>query len=505
MKKENNEQKTYESDGFFDDIPVEEERSEESNGSCGNYGESENFNIGESGNYGGGNEENGGSCGNGKNGCRGGYCKKTAGKRILSFVLAVVMALFVFFAGYFTYHFTSQNEVKNIDEILRIIDAVAYDYTEKGEQNPDRAIRYFVKGLLYYDDYAEYYSKEEFAEIMKESKGSYSGFGMTFAYDTDGSVKKGIYSVVGNSPAARAGIKAGDVIIGAKKSGEEEFIAINGGEEAFRFLQSVKEGESAEFRFLRGETTFTAIMTRSAYKATYVCYKDSAGEIVFNYDGGKLGFEENASGAENFESDVAYISLSSFEGEAAEQMKLALEQMHSRGKSKLILDLRANGGGYMTVLENIVKLLVKSDGDIVYSYVKEKGKDTLMKTRSDYADFLAGITVLADGGTASASECLIGAMISYGSAAGGNGFSASDVLVEYNPSRGDYSTYGKGIMQTTYMLSSGGALKLTTAKIFWADGKTCIHGTGVKPVSEANKITAENALSRAREILAGKN
>ena len=179
--------------------------------------------------------------------------------------------------------------------------------------------------------------------------------------------------------------------------------------------------------------------------------------------------------------------------------------MKKRGKTKLIFDLRANGGGYMDVLKEIVELLVKADGNIIYSYVKEKGKDTTFTTRSKYDDFLKNIVVLADGGTASASECLIGAMLSYGEKEGGNGFSASDVLVGYNARRGDYSTYGKGIMQTTYMLSSGGALKLTTAKIFWADGKTCIHGVGVTPVSEENKITEENAIFRAREILLAKN
>ena len=95
-------------------------------------------------------------------------------------------------------------------------------------------------------------------------------------------------------------------------------------------------------------------------------------------------------------------------------------------------------------------------------------------------------------------------MISLGSVAGENGFSYSDVLVEYNKERGDYSTYGKGIMQTTYMLSTGGALKLTTAKIVWPDGETCIHGKGIAQTDEKNQINSENAITRALEILAAK-
>lgn len=490
-------QKPYESDGFFDDIP--------DNG--GNYGDS----YGANGNRNSGNvngAEGFGHGGNHDSRDNGGTARKrtTAGK-IMCFVLAVLMLFVTFFAGYVTYHFTARDEVKNVDEILRLIDAVAYDYTEKGVENPDLAVKYFVRGLLSYDDFAEYYGKDEFEELMRESEGSYSGFGMTFAYNAEGKVGREIYTVVGNSPAARAGVKSGDILAAARKVGDEEFTELPTGEAAFGFLQKIAEGESAEFTVHRGETTFNVTIKRASYVATYVFYRDAEGEIIFNYDGegGSLDFTENAEGKETLESDTAYIALASFEGGAAEQLKAALAEMKKRGKTKLIFDLRANGGGYMDVLKEIVELLVKADGNIIYSYVKEKGKDTTFTTRSKYDDFLKNIVVLADGGTASASECLIGAMLSYGEKEGGNGFSASDVLVGYNARRGDYSTYGKGIMQTTYMLSSGGALKLTTAKIFWADGKTCIHGVGVTPVSEENKITKENAIFRAREILLAKN
>lgn len=470
-------QKPYESDGFFDDIPE--------NG--GNYGDSYGAN---------------GNCDN----CKAAR-KKTTASKIMCFVLAVLMLFVTFFAGFVTYHFTARDEVKNVDEILRLIDAVAYDYTEKGVENPDLALKYFVRGLLSYDDYAEYYGKDEFEELMRESEGSYSGFGMTFAYNAEGKVDRGIYTVVGNSPAARAGVKSGDILTAARKVGDDEFTELPTGEAAFGFLQKIAEGESAEFTVLRGETIFNVTIKRASYVATYVFYRDAESEIIFNYDGegGSLDFTENADGKEVLESDTAYIALASFEGDAANQLKAALSEMKKRGKTKLIFDLRSNGGGYMDVLKEIVELLVKADGNIIYSYVKEKGKDTTFTTRSKYDDFLKNIVVLADGGTASASECLIGTMLSYGDKEGGNGFSASDVLVAYNARRGDYSTYGKGIMQTTYMLSSGGALKLTTAKIFWADGKTCIHGVGVTPVSEENKISAENAISRAREILLAKN
>ena len=108
------------------------------------------------------------------------------------------------------------------------------------------------------------------------------------------------------------------------------------------------------------------------------------------------------------------------------------------------------------------------------------------------------IAVLADENTASASECLIGAMMDYGS------MTEETLVITKN---GDTArTYGKGIMQTTYVNPTGGdALKLTTAYIYWPVSHTSIHGTGIR-TAEANEIVpggfgTDRELDRAVSIM----
>ena len=102
--------------------------------------------------------------------------------------------------------------------------------------------------------------------------------------------------------------------------------------------------------------------------------------------------------------------------------------------------------------------------------------------------------VLANENTASASECLLGVLVHYKELLK----SESDVILEKN-AQNQYKTYGKGIMQTTYKLLSGGALKLTTAKIYWPDYKSSIHGVGFTNGTHADK---GRAFSVALEKLA---
>lgn len=467
----NESQNKYQSDGFFDDEP---------------------------GNGAGSAPDGGGDNG----GARYVAPKKSFGKRLASVIVFLLFTFVVFTAGFFSYHFAENDTMRSLDEIIRIIDATAVDYTDKGVKNPDLAINYFVKSLLSYDEYAQYYGKAEFERIAEENEGHYSGFGMTFY--NDGKNIYPVYNVVGNSPAYRAGMKSDDVITGAKKSDETEFTEFENGSEMLEYLGEIKKNEEVTLRVSRGESELLFTLKRESYTASYVLYKDAEGSVSFTYDGDNLMTEENAEDKMSLSPDVCYISLSAFEGEAAAQIKRALEIMNERGKSKMIFDLRHNGGGDMSVLTEIASYLVKADGRFVVTYINGKNESSDVKTISRYYEHVKGITVLADSGTASASECLIGAMISLGSVAGENGFSYSDVLVEYNKERGDYSTYGKGIMQSTYMLSTGGALKLTTAKIVWPDGETCIHGKGIAQTDEKNQINSENAITRALEILAAK-
>ena len=177
--------------------------------------------------------------------------------------------------------------------------------------------------------------------------------------------------------------------------------------------------------------------------------------------------------------------------------------MKSKNKTKLILDVRNNGGGYMDVLEAFAGGLINGNGatrlPLAYSKNNKGVFSEYKTTRSFYNTDIVKISVIANERSASATECLIGAMLYYGGV-----FSADNLVIENDSVTEDEArTFGKGIMQTTFTLTNGGAVKLTTAVIYQPDKTTCIHGTGIR-VSGANALVKSdnNALSRALEILA---
>ncbi len=436
----------------------------------------------------------------------GAAARKKSNMKILAVILAAAIFILAFFAGFFTHWISSGRTVRTLSEVLRLIDKAAVDYTNSGtDKNGEDAVRAVVEELLWYDRYAQYYTPEEYRTATAESQGNYSGFGVSFL--SGGEIDNQIYSVTGNSPADRAGIEAGDVIVAAKRAGEAEFTELSGEDAAIDYLGGVARGEEITLKLKRGETLFEATLKRETYEVAYIEYHDSEGSLFFRSDDGGTpqGVWQEGDEFSYLAEDTAYITFSLFEGRAAEQLETALDFMAERGRDKLILDIRGNGGGYMDVLTDIAALLIDKSGGYTLTYVREKSDTEEYRVKSDkYTHDLTAVTVLADENTASASECLLGAMLCYGEDVCEAGFSLADIIIEYNEGRDNYSTYGKGIMQTTYMLSTGGALKLTTAQIFWPDNTTCVQDAGIVQTDPANCLNGDDAILRAAEILAGK-
>ena len=424
--------------------------------------------------------------------------KKKVNKKkiILSIVLAISFVL-VFIGGYFSRYILDRRSATVSSEIVNIIDKVGFvidpetgkpiEFTEKDFADA------IINGLL--DDYSSYYTKEEYKKILSESKGRYDGGGIGF-YDTDLKVDK----IIGNSPADLSGMKSGDEIVAGQKNGGErkEF---NDVYDVLRFLNDYDDGDTITLFVNRldiGEELNFSIK-KTAFLASYVSYYDSENAYLFRTDAkGKLSpIEFKGKGMPELDKDTAYVLFDTFEGDAAKQLQTVLGYMQQRGRNKLILDLRNNGGGYMNVLVDVASLLVYNGGQnkTVVAYTQGKdGFEEFSTFKNSYCSFIKSISVIANKNTASASECLIGAMLYYG-----DGFSIDRLIVEKDES-GEARTYGKGIMQTTYRLISGGAFKLTTARVLWPDKSTCIHGKGITP-TENNSATRENAILRAMETL----
>lgn len=328
------------------------------------------------------------------------------------------------------------------------------------------------------DPYSGYYPKVEYEEQMSADAGNRAGVGVSVSNVGGTAV---LYSVYGNSPAEHAGLRTGMTIFGVGSSEEE--IASGTPAELASKLQSSLAGEPLYVRcgFEEGEVYE---VVPGSYRTSYCLYADADGAVRFDpatLQPFSVPFETLP-----LPEHTAYIRLTSFRGTAAEEMKACLTRMREGGNTNLILDLRSNGGGAMDIASKIAGLFAKDaqgKSPIVATARYRSGYERNFRapenTYYDYFTQNSRIRVLADAGTASASECLIGSMISYGTV-------TEDDLYIVDGANGA-RTYGKGIMQSYYFDGQGNSLKLTVAEIFWPNG-TSIHGKGIFAVDEAHAV-----------------
>lgn len=353
-----------------------------------------------------------------------------------------------------------------------------------------------VEEILSNDHYAKLYSKEEYAQIKEQNAGNYSGFGLSFFKGTTV-----VYSVAINSPAEMTGIKSGDVITAVTINGVRTETRTF--EDLFSTISLVKTNEEVTFSVKTSDLLVKDVtIKKTNYKAGYVTYIDNEKELkVRTYSNGDFYLQEFTENRNtDLSNDTAYIGLTEFNGKASEQLQLVLSEIKNKNKTSVILDLRNNGGGSLDILIDICEQLlptsVKKGSPIMFVQYK-KGQNVFTTDKNGQNDYINKLIVLANENTASASEALIGVLNCYGV----GGFNLNNLIVEYNSSRKNYSTFGKGIMQTTYRLTMGGALKITTAKIYWPDQITCIHDIGAEPTLSSNGVEKGYALNRAISML----
>ncbi len=413
------------------------------------------------------------------------------GKKIASYALCFLLGAGVFLSGWAIGHYSQSESARSLNFLLKIYDK--YYLETRDEKAGSDVAKVLADALL--DRYSEYYTAEEYEAETKASYGERKGIGITFYNDFS------IYSVSGNSPAERAGIEAGGKIKAYKTSSDEDFVLIeenNASEELSSFIEklSSEEGEiSLKIEYPASadspSETITHTLKRSEYTETYVYYADDSGYYGFSGDE-KLALTE-LNRRENISisgQNAAYIKLTQFNGLStglaggAGQFAAALDKFKEKNKSELILDLRSNGGGFMSILCEIASYLCDySDTSALCQLAVDKnGKEQRFNMpTSKYKNYgFKNIVILADANSASASEALIGAVLDYDKQSGNNA-----VTVILSPSTNkdneiEYKTYGKGIMQSTYIDPfSQEAVKLTTAKIYWPISHVCIHDVGV--------------------------
>ena len=306
-----------------------------------------------------------------------------------------------------------------------------------------------IKGLIgaLEDPYSTYLTSEEFKRSLEGLSGEFEGIGATIGtVDADGNssacsdlgpeCRMVIVAPISDSPAERAGLRAGDVIT-----------AIDGEAVAGSTLDDARSR-------VRGPRDTTVVLTIERGRDAPLDVAVVRAVIVTP----EVDARTLAGG------DVGYLKLSGFSDHASEQFAKAIEADVEAGRTKLILDLRGNPGGYVTAARDIASQFL-ADGTIFWQEDADGALvETVAKPGGAATDPDIELVVLVDGGSASASEIVAGALHDRGRA----------TLV-------GTTTFGKGtVQQWTQLEDDRGGFRLTIAKWLTPD-KSWVHGTGIEP------------------------
>lgn len=425
------------------------------------------------------------------------------GKKVLKILLTVAVAIVIaaaaFFCGFITSHLTRSRQAASFDWAIKTIRNNYYQ-----DVPTDDILSGTLKDVAakYLDIYSDYYTAEEYKAITASNRGSKSGVGVSYAYVGEGAHPSGksgilIESVVGNSPAYRSGLRAGEFVTAVERGSQTA--EITSGESFATCIDSLADGEKFKLVTDRGEYE----LAKSEYTASYCTMSTSTAQWSVVYDSDGANVRKTDGGIDYLPDGAAYLRLDQFYGSAAWEMASLIEIFNAQKCTSLVLDLRGNGGGYVDVMCDIAGIYtgqLPERNKIGMIAVYKDGKKEAYSVKVGYprsSQLPAGtkVSVLADNGTASASEALIGVLIDNGVIDYGDIY-ISDFSEKYlafsHTADKNCRTYGKGIMQTTFPNPlTGEALKLTTAKIYWPKGEVSIHDIGLNVGQGCKTVKAE--------------
>ena len=322
------------------------------------------------------------------------------------------------------------NEIRIFTEIFSKIKS---DYVENIEDSTllKNAIRGMLQGL---DPHSAYLDKDSYKELQEGTSGEFGGLGIEVGYE-DGFVK--VISPIDDTPAKRAGIKAGDLIIRLDGKSVKGISLM----EAVKMMRG-KPGSEIELTILRGgeEKPFNVTIVRDIITVKNIK-------------------------AETIESAFGYIRISNFQIHTVDDLSKALTKLESENNNMLkglVLDLRNNPGGLLNAAVGVSDLFL-DEGLIVYTEGRVKGSKLKFNAKPSEMFKDIPIIVLVNGGSASASEIGAGALQDHRRAI---------IMGE--------RTFGKGSVQTILPMNDETALKLTTARYYTPSGRS-IQASGIEP------------------------
>lgn len=396
--------------------------------------------------------------------------------------IAVIIAL-VIILGVVLGACTSYSSSAWVAEVIEQYYYTDVDITDADALTPDEIV------AKYLDQYSVYYTAQEYAELLYGNAGNSIEYGAGIAFiPSQGAV---VLTCSGNSPAWKSGIRVGDVIYSAIIDGKE--LIIDSAEDLAAFTSATSDGSCNTFYLARGLQVTLEQYTQ--YKQSYVLLATNSAAWYFTLDG--LTMTESAQDViSSLPNGTAYLHLSEFSGDAAMQFQFAAEKFNSLGCDTLILDLRSNPGGDLEITRKIAACFENAAGKTLLSAKGKAVNDTYTSPAAEARFTLPASTevkVMANSGSASASEVLMGALLDYGV------ITYSDIYLssytqEYLSFAGEGTkteqTYGKGCMQ--YIIpnpDTGEALRLTAAILYWPNGSS-INDRGIKKEDGCNVTSA---------------
>jgi len=369
---------------------------------------------------------------------------------IMHLLIALCFIFIALVAGSFYFLRANISTIKSLMQITRTVNLIQTKFV--GEADNDTlfagALRGMVKELN--DPYSTYLDKKEFADLSTITEGHFGGVGIVLGKKDKSLI---VVAPIEDTPAYRAGIKPGDII------------------EAIDGKSTLGEELSDVVKLIRGEDGTTVELTVRTKGAEPRIVRIVRSEIKIKSVSGEMK-----------EGKIGFIRINSFNEDTAKDFGVKFRELESKGMQGLVLDLRGNPGGLLQSGVGVAGYIVPK-GPIV-SITEKNGRTTT--ENSHLAAVKYPLAVLVDKGTASASEIVAGAVQD---TKAGKLFGTK--------------TYGKGVVQTVYRLSSDTAVKLTMAKYYTPNGRS-IDGVGIEPdtVIEATDDTGSNQLQAALQYVA---
>lgn len=345
-----------------------------------------------------------------------------------------------------------------MDQVYEHLDLYFVDEPQLGKLSKT-SIDAMLKEL---DPYTVYYHESNIEDYRLMTTGQYGGIGALIRRMGDDTYIAEPYE---GNPAEKSGLKAGDKIISIdgkamhKKSSDEVSTALKGpkGTTIKVEVERLNEGKK------------TISITRDEIKLPDVPY---------------FGMVDK---------EIGYIKLNSFTQTAASDVRSAIEKLKKEGMSKLVLDLRDNGGGLLIEAVKIVNFFVPKNTVVVSTKGRVKEENRVYTTLEEPIDTDIPLAVLVDGGSASASEIVAGSL---------QDLDRAVILGQ--------TSFGKGLVQRTYDMKYGSKIKVTIAKYYTPSGR-CVQRleyydkeSGEKPKEIADSLLKTFQTKNGRKVIDGR-